>query len=141
MGPKILGIDHIGIAESNIEAALRFYTETLGLHAGPIEDNPEHGLRIARVRIGDVDLELIEAQDWERTTQRHLPYKGPGVYHFGLRVADVDATVAELETAEVPVIDHVPREGENMRVSFLHPSASNGALIELVMRKDVKRDS
>ena len=44
-------------------------------------------------------------------------------------------------TAEVPVIDHVPREGENMRVSFLHPSASNGALIELVMRKDVKRDS
>jgi len=141
MKTRILGIDHIGIAVSNIEAALRFYTETLGLNAGPIEHNAEHGLRIARLRVGDVDLELIEARDWERTTQRHLPYKGPGVYHFGLRVADVDATVAELEAAAVPLIDHVPREGETMRVAFLHPDAANGALIELVMRteKNVKR--
>ncbi len=141
MKNTILGIDHIGIAVRNLEEALRFYTETLGLEAGAIQDSPEHGLRIARVRIGDVDLELIEAQDWERTTQRHLPYKGPGVYHFGLRVADVDATVAELEAAEVPIIDHTPRAGDTMRVSFLHPDAANGALIELVMHKDVRRNA
>jgi methylmalonyl-CoA epimerase len=141
MKSKILGVDHIGIAVSNIDEALRFYTETLGLEAGPVQDSSEHGLRIARIRVGDIDLELIEAPDWERTMQRHLPYKGPGVYHFGLRVADVDATVAELEAADVPVIDHVPREGGNMRVSFLHPAAANGTLIELVMRtgEDVKR--
>jgi methylmalonyl-CoA/ethylmalonyl-CoA epimerase len=136
MKGKILGVDHIGIAVSNIEEALRFYTDTLGLVASPVQDSPEHGLRIARVRVGDVDLELIEAQDWERTTQRYLPYKGPGVYHFGLRVADVGASVAELEAANVPVIDHVPREGDNMRVSFLHPEAANGALIELVTHQD-----
>jgi len=143
MKSKILGIDHIGIAVSNVEEALRFYTDTLGLEAGPIQDSPEHGLRIARVRVGDIDLELIEARDWERTTQRHLPHKGPGVYHFGLRVADVDATVAELEAADVPVIDHVPREGDSMRVSFLHPDAANGTLIELVMRtrENVKRQT
>jgi hypothetical protein len=41
----------------------------------------------------------------------------------------------------VPLIDHVPREGDSMRVSFLHPDAANGALIELVMHKNVKRDS
>ena len=139
MKAKVLGIDHIGIAVRNVEEALRFYTETLGLAAGPIQDNPEHGLRIARVRVGDIDLELIEAQDWERTTQRHLPYKGPGVYHFGLRVADVDTAVAELEAAAVPLIDHVPREGETMRVSFLHPDGASGALIELVTHKNVKR--
>ncbi len=138
---KVLGIDHIGIAVQNLDEALRFYTETLGLPASPVQDSPEHGLRIARVRIGDIDLELIEAQDWERTTQRHLPYKGPGVYHFGLRVADVDAAVAELEHAAVPLIDHVPREGDNLRVSFQHPDAAHGALIELVMHKGVKRDS
>jgi methylmalonyl-CoA epimerase len=141
MKGKILGIDHIGIAVSNVDEALRFYTETLGLEAGPVQDSPEHGLRIARIRVGDIELELIEAQDWERTTQRHLPHKGPGVYHFGLRVADVDATVAELAAADVPVIDHVPREGDNMRISFLHPDAANGTLIELVMRtgQNVKR--
>ena len=129
---KVLGIDHIGIAVSSLEAALRFYTETLGLVADPIQDSAEHGLRIARVRVGDVQLELIEARDWDRTTQRYLPHKGPGVYHFGLRVADVDAAVAEMEAADVPVIDRVPRQGDRMRVSFLHPDAAQGTLIELV---------
>lgn len=132
---KILGIDHIGIAVSNLEDALRFYTETLGLPVDPVEHDLEHDLRIARVRVGGVELELIEARDWERTMQRYLPHKGPGVYHVGLRVADVDAAVAEMEQSRVPVIDHEPREGSTMRVSFLHPAAAAGTLIELVTRK------
>ena len=132
---KILAIDHIGIAVNNLEEALRFYIETLGLTAAPIEDHPEQGLRIARVRVGEIELELIEAQDWERTMQRHLPHKGLGVYHVGLRVADVDAAVGELEQGHVPIIDHAPREGDCMRVSFLHPDAAQGTLIELVTRK------
>jgi methylmalonyl-CoA epimerase len=134
MHSRILGVDHIGIAVANLEAALRFYTGVLGLPADPIEDRPEHGIRIARVRVGEVQLELIEAQDWDRTMQRHLPHQGPGVYHVGLRVENVDAAVAELEGARVPVIDHQPREGGNMRVSFLHPDAAHGTLIELVAR-------
>ena len=135
MRNKILGIDHIGIAVSNLEEALRFYTHTLGLIADPIENRPEHGLRIARVRIGDVELELIEAQDWALTMQRYLPHHGPGVYHVGLRVADVDAAVAELADADVPIIDRQPREGDHMRVSFLHPDAAHGTLIELVTKR------
>ena len=135
MTTKILGIDHVGIAVANLEEALHFYTETLGLRADPIDEKPEQGLRIARVWVGEVQLELIEAQDWGRTMQHYLPHKGPGVYHLGLRVADVDAAVAALEGAGVPVIDHVPRAGDNMRVSFLHPAAAAGTLIELVMKK------
>ena len=128
----ILGLDHVGIAVANLEEALRFYTEVLGLSADPIDDRPEHGLRIARVRVGDVQLELIEARDWNRTMQRYLPYKGPGIYHVGLRVADVDAAIDDLERREVPVVDRQPREGGGMRVSFLHPDAGHGTLIELV---------
>jgi methylmalonyl-CoA/ethylmalonyl-CoA epimerase len=135
MKTRVLAVDHIGIAVSNLETALRFYTDTLGLPAAPIEEKPVHGLRIARVQVGDVELELIEAADWERTTQRYLPHPVVGVYHVGLRVADVDAAVTELERARVPLVDHQPREGDNMRVSFVHPDAAAGALIELVTRK------
>lgn len=135
METKILGIDHIGIAVDNLDEALRFYTDVLGLPADPIDEKPEQHLRIARVRAGDVQLELIEAQNWDQTMQRYLPHRGPGVYHVGLRVANVDAAVAELERADVPVIDRQPREGGNMRVSFLHPDAAQGTLIELVTRK------
>src|SRR6185503_9778225 len=100
----IVGVDHIGIAVDDLDEALRFYTATLGLSASAIEDKPDLGLRIARIMVGDVELELIEAQDWERTMQAHLPHKGPGVYHFGLRVRDVDASVAALEAQHVAVI-------------------------------------
>jgi methylmalonyl-CoA/ethylmalonyl-CoA epimerase len=135
MNTRILAVDHVGIAVANLEDALRFYTDTLGLPADPIEDKPERGVRIARVHVGDVELELIECSDWECTMQRYLPHQGPGVYHVGLRVADVDAAVAELEGAAVEIIDHQPREGDGMRISFLHPSGAHGTLIELVTRK------
>jgi methylmalonyl-CoA/ethylmalonyl-CoA epimerase len=131
-GMTILAIDHIGIAVDNLEEALRFYTEVLGLPASPIEDRPEHGLRIARVHVADAELELIEARDWDRTMQRYLRHRGPGIYHVGLRVADVDEAIADLVRREVPVIDRQPREGDSMRVSFLHPDAAGGTLLELV---------
>lgn len=136
---KVLGIDHVGIAVGNLDDALRFYTGVLGLPAASIEVHPERGLRIARVQVGPVQIELIEAADWERTTQRYLPHRGPGVYHVGLRVADVDAAVAELDRARVPLIDRAPRQGDALRVSFLHPDAAGGALIELVTHKSPAR--
>jgi len=135
---KVLGLDHIGIAVTNLEEALRFYTEVLGLTADAIEDKPEHGLRIVRVNIGAAQLELIEATDWQRTMQRHLPRQGPGIYHIGVRVDDVDAALAELEHQRVPVIDREPREGDDMRVAFLHPDAAAGTLFELVTHRRKK---
>lgn len=132
---KVLGIDHIGIAVRRLEEALEFYVDRLGLTADAIEEKPELGLRLVRVRAANVVLELIEAQDWGRTTQRYLDHKGPGVYHVGLQVDDVDAAVAELLERGTRLIDEVPREGDEMRVSFVHPDATGGALIELVTKK------
>ncbi len=135
---KVIGVDHIGIAVESIEEALRFYRDRLGLEAGPIEKIGDGAVRICRLCAGEVELELIEAADWEATMQRHLPHRGPGVYHLGLRVADVDGAIAELAGAEVPIIDREPRQGEKMRVSFLSPAAACGTLIELVERKPAR---
>jgi methylmalonyl-CoA epimerase len=132
---KVLGIDHIGIAVRRLEEALEFYVGRLGLTADAIEEKPESGIRLVRVRAANVVLELIEAQDWERTTQRYLDHKGPGVYHVALQVDDVDAAVAELLERRTRMIDAVPREGDAMRVSFVHPDATGGALVELVTKK------
>jgi methylmalonyl-CoA epimerase len=129
------GIDHLGILVSDIEAALRFYTETLGLTATPIESRSQPPIRVAYVQAGAVRLELIEAKDPAQTMIRYLSRRQPGVYHLGLRVADVDATFARLQRQGVATIDGV-REGNRMRVAFLHPDAADGVLIELVSRKD-----
>jgi methylmalonyl-CoA epimerase len=127
-------IDHVGILVADLDAALRFYTETLGLEAGPIESREQPPIRRCCLRIGDAELELIEAADPEQTMMRLLPQRAPGIYHLGLRVDDVDAEAARLRAAGVPLADAV-REGAGMRVQFVHPDASGGALLELVTRK------
>jgi methylmalonyl-CoA epimerase len=132
---KILGIDHIGIAVNSLEEALQFYVGILGLHADAIEEKGQYGLRLVRVHAPNAVIELIEAQDWERTTQRYLGRKGPGVYHVGVEVDDVDAAVTELSARRVQLIDEIPREGDGMRVSFVHPNATGGVLVELVTKK------
>lgn len=131
----ITRIDHIGILVRDLDAALCFYTETLGLAASPIETRTEPPIRMAYVQIGEVRLELIEAADPSQTMIRHLPHQEPGIYHIGLRVADVDQEFAQLTSSGVPGIDGV-REGDAMRVAFLHPDAAQGVMIELVTRKD-----
>ncbi|MBI1816047.1 MAG: VOC family protein [Deltaproteobacteria bacterium] len=131
----VTGIDHIGIFVRDLDASLRFYTQTLGLAATPIESRSEPPIRMAYVQAGSVRLELIEASDPAQTMIRYLPRQEPGIYHVGLRVDDVDADFAALQQRGVATIDTV-REGDAMRVAFLHPDAAGGVLIELVTRKD-----
>ena len=131
---KVTGVDHVGIMVADLDAALRFYTETCGLTAGPIETREQPPIRRCCLRIGDTELELIEARDPEQTMQRLLPHRGPGIYHLGLRVENVDEAAAELAAAGVPLADEL-REGDDMRIQYLHPDAAQGTMIELVTRK------
>jgi methylmalonyl-CoA epimerase len=130
----VTGIDHVGILVSDLEEALRFYTEVLGLEAGPIECRDEPPIRRVCLRAGAAEIELIEARDPSRTMMRFLPHRHPGIYHLGLRVADVDAAAAELRRQDVPLAGEI-REGADMRIQYLHPDAAQGTMIELVTRK------
>jgi len=132
-------LDHVGIWVEDLDRALDFYCGTLGLERPPIEAKPEHRMRIARVRCGVVDLELIEAAV-EDTMLRHMPYRGPGLYHIGVRVDSTDAEVSRLRAAGVKLLDAVPREGDKMRVAFLDPAAGEGVMVELVERLEPTRN-
>ena len=130
----IIKIDHIGIQVDDLDAALRFYTDTLGLTAGPIETREQPPIRRCCVQLGDAELELIEARDRDQTMMRLLPHRGPGLYHLGLRVDDVDAEATRLQSSGVPLVDGI-RQGSDMRIQYLHPDAAQGTMIELVTRR------
>lgn len=134
---KVTRVDHIGILVADLEAALRFYTATCGLEAGPIETREQPPIRRCCLRVGETELELIEARDPSQTMARLLPRQGPGIYHIGLGVEDVAAAAAELAELGVPLADGI-REGGDMRVQYLHPDAAQGTLIELVTRTGKK---
>jgi methylmalonyl-CoA/ethylmalonyl-CoA epimerase len=123
-------VAHIGIAVSNIDAALAFYREVLGLAPHPPET--ADGAEIVSVPFGDVDVELLTSDDPTSPIAKFLAKRGPGIHHVCYRVADLDAALAACRTAGYRPVDETPRIGAGgRRIAFLHPKTTGGILLEL----------
>ena len=125
-------LDHIGIAVRDLEAALSFYRDALGLEVGEAEEVPSERVRAQFLPLGETALELLEATDEGSAIARSIERRGPGIHHITLRVADLAATLAGLRDRGIRLVDESPRPGAGgSRVAFIHPSAAQGVLIEL----------
>lgn len=125
-------LDHIGIAVDDLDAALAFYTEALGLEVDATEDVPSQGVRAHFVRVGSASLELLEATTEESPIRRFVSRRGAGMHHITLRVDDIGAALARLKARGVRLVDETPREGaEGALVAFVHPASAHGVLVEL----------
>lgn len=126
-------IDHSGIAVADIDDALLFYRDVLGLPLVHRETVSDQGVDAALLDIGDSHIELIAPVAPETAVARFLATHGPGLHHLAYRVDNIDATLASLSAAGVRLIDAHPRVGiRGSRVAFLHPSAAGGVLTEIV---------
>lgn len=125
-------LDHIGIAVANLEEALRFYRDALGLDIELPEEVPSQRVRAHFIPAGDSALELLEATDEESPIAKYIARRGPGLHHITLRVDDIVAALARLKSRGVRLIDEIPRPGAHgSLVAFIHPSSAHGVLVEL----------
>jgi len=125
-------LDHIGIAVGDIDAALAFYRDALGLEIAAPEDVPSQRVRAHLIPTGECALELLEATAPDSPIARYLQKRGPGIHHITLRVDDIRAALEHLRARGVRLIDEQPRPGaEAALVAFIHPSAAHGVLVEL----------
>jgi len=125
-------LDHIGIAVANLEEALRFYRDALGLEIETPEEVPSQRVRAHFIPAGDSALELLEATDEESPIAKYIARRGPGLHHITLRVDDIVAALARLRSRGVRLIDDTPRPGAHgSLVAFVHPSSAHGVLVEL----------
>jgi len=128
-------LDHIGIAVSDLDSALRFYVDTLGLECTHIEEVPDQNVKIAFIPAGDVNIELVQATDSESAVARFIERKGEGIQHIALLVDDIEKELDNLKEKGVGFIDEQPREGAHgAKIAFLHPKSANGVLLELCER-------
>ena len=133
--PEFRGIDHLGIAVTDLAEARRVFEEVLGLPVVEEEEIPEQKVRAVKLSVGGSDLELLESTDPEGPIGKYVAKKGPGIHHVTLRVDDVAAALAELEARGVQLIDREPRTGAGgAKIAFLHPKSTGGILIELCER-------
>src|SRR5688572_28551205 len=125
-------LDHIGIAVNDLEAALRFYRDALGLQIEAPEDVPSQKVQARFVPVGPSSLELLVATSPESPIAKFIEKRGPGLHHITLRVDDIHAVLAQLRTRGANLIDDEPRPGaEGALVAFIHPSSAQGVLVEL----------
>jgi methylmalonyl-CoA epimerase len=125
-------LDHVGIAVDDIDKALAFYRDALGLEIAAPEEVPSQGVRAHVVPVGQSALELLQATQPDSPIAKFVGRRGPGIHHITLRVDDIDAALAHLRLRGVQLIDQAPRPGaDSSLVAFIHPAAAHGVLLEL----------
>ena len=125
-------LDHVGIAVRDLDEAVRFYRDALGLEIEPAEEVASQRVRAYSVPAGEARLELLEATAADSPIARFVEKRGPGLHHITLRVDDLEAALAHLQARGVRLIDERPRPGAGRSlIAFVHPSAAHGVLIEL----------
>ena len=139
-------IDHIGVAVSDLDEALKLYRDILGLKVEKTEDFG--GMKIAFIPIGDTEFELLQPTDPNGALAKFLEKRGEGIQHIALRVDDVDnvmetadlvervddvaKSLEELKAKGLRVIDEKPRPGAGgASIAFFHPKSTRGILLEI----------
>jgi methylmalonyl-CoA/ethylmalonyl-CoA epimerase len=120
----------VGIAVPDLEQALAFYRDVLGLtpHAPEAAD----GATILSLPFGDSEVELLAPDSPDGPIARFLARRGAGIHHICYRVADLDAALSACRRAGYRLIDETPRSGAGgHRIAFVHPKATAGILLEL----------
>jgi len=129
---NIRRIDHLAIAVPDVDAALVFFRDALGLKVGHTDIEPGQGVRVTCMPVGDGLVELIQPMEPESGVARFLERHGPGMHHLCLEVDDLDAALARLRSHGVQLIDDEPYVNqEGRRLVFIHPKSASGVLVEL----------
>ena len=129
------GIDHVGIAVPDLDAATAMYREKFQMVVTHEETNEEQGVREAMVAVGDSGscIQLLAPLNDESTIAKFLDRSGPGLQQLAYRVTDVDEVSAILRDRGLRLLYDEPRRGTaGSRINFIHPRDAGGVLVELV---------
>ena len=125
-------ISHIAVVVDDLDEALTFWVDGLGLKLDYVEHVANQGVDVAFLPAGESDIELLEPADPESGVARYLQKRGPGMHHICFEVDDIEATLERLKAAGVPLIDEEPVIGTGgKKIAFIHPKGTGGVLVEL----------
>ena len=129
---KIKKINHVALVVEDIETALGFWRDALGLELGKIKQVPRENSAIAFLPVGDSEIELVQPTSDDSGIAKYLTKRGPGVHHLCLEVDDIDLAIRELKTKEIQLIHEEAVIGDGgLKYAFIHPKAAFGVLTEL----------
>ena len=129
--PEVKKINHVAIVVEDIDSALGFWRDVLGLALDHIEDVPSQASKVAFIPLGDSEVELVEPIDPDSGLSKYLEKRGEGLHHLCLEVEDIEGMLASLKEKGARLINETPLELPGRKMAFIHPKTANGVLIEL----------
>jgi methylmalonyl-CoA epimerase len=129
-------IDHIGIAVSNIDSALRIYRDALGLTLDSIEKISSQKITTHHLRIGESHIELLHPTSPDSPVARFLEKKGPGIHHIALAAKDFDAERQRAIQAGLEPIGEPSIGAGGKLIQFFHPKTTEGVLLEICSKEE-----
>ncbi len=130
--PRVNRIDHVAIVVDDIDQALAFWRDGLGLEVSHVEDVPGQQSVVAFLPTEGGDIELVKPTDTDSGVARFLKKRGPGVHHVCLEVDDLQTSLDALQSQGVRLVHAEPVIGTaGKRIAFIHPESTHGVLVEL----------
>lgn len=124
-------INHVAIAVADIEAALVFWRDALGLEVDHIEDVPSQKSKVVFMPVGESEVELVNPTSTDTGVAKFIEERGGGMHHLCFEVDDIDGMLAQLKSKGVRLINETPLELPGRKMAFVHPKSTNGVLVEL----------
>jgi methylmalonyl-CoA/ethylmalonyl-CoA epimerase len=125
-------VDHIAVVVADMDAALGFWQDALGLSLSGTERNDQEAVDVAFLPAGSSRIELLQPTDDASGIARYLAKHGPGMHHLCLAVPHIDAVLEQLRSHQIELINDQPRtRTDGTRYAFVHPRSTGGVLVEL----------
>jgi methylmalonyl-CoA/ethylmalonyl-CoA epimerase len=123
-------IHHVGVVVPNLNQAMVFWRDLLGLHLSKMEVVQDQGVKAALLLAGESEIELLEPLNPDNGVGKFLARRGGGLHHVCFESDDVTRELNDARNKGLPLIDQQPRRGLAGMICFLHPKATRGVLVE-----------
>jgi methylmalonyl-CoA/ethylmalonyl-CoA epimerase len=125
-------LNHVAVLVPDLEEALVFWQDQLGLALDHVETISSMEVKIAFLPLGESEIELVQPTSADSGLAKYLAKRGPGLHHICIEVEDIQAKLANLKQMGVRLIDEEPILMEDGRqLAFIHPKSGGGVLVEL----------
>ncbi len=125
-------LDHIAVLVKDLDQALSFWQDQLGLTLDHVEKIDSMEVKIAFLPLGDSEIELVQPTTADSDLAKYLEKRGPGLHHICLEVENINTMLGKLKENGVRLIDGEPvTMDDGRKLAFLHPKSAGGVLVEL----------
>ena len=132
----ITQLDHIGIAVSDLDAAMELYRGIFGVKEYHRETVEDQGVAVASFQLGEIRVELTAPTNDDSPIAKFIKKRGEGIHHVAFRSDSIEEDLKRMKDNDIRLINETPQLGAHeMLIAFLHPKSTGGVLIELCSEK------